>query len=62
MLYAMKVINKKKIISDGKVEQQINERKILSQLNHPFIVSLHAAFTSVSLCYNLIEKQLVSRS
>jgi serine/threonine protein kinase len=48
MLYAMKVINKGHIIDKDKIESTICERKILSMLNHPCIVSLHWAFTSVS--------------
>lgn len=44
----MKVIDKKNILDHDKVEQIINERKILSMLDHPFIVQLHWAFTSVS--------------
>lgn len=47
-LYAMKLINKKHIVDSDKVDQIISERKIFSMLNHPFIVQLHSAFTSVS--------------
>ena len=46
-LFAMKVISKKHIVDTDKVEQIISERKIFSMLNHPFIVQLHSAFTSV---------------
>jgi len=62
MLYAMKVINKKHIVSSDKVEQTICERKILSLLHHPFIVELHWAFTSVyslTKLNNHVEKLLV---
>jgi serine/threonine protein kinase len=51
-LYAMKVINKKHILDSDKVEQIIAERKIFSMLDHPFIVQLHWAFTSVR--FNII--------
>lgn len=37
-LFAMKVINKKHIVDTNKVQQIICERKILSMLNHPFVV------------------------
>ena len=52
MLYAMKVINKSYIIDKSKVESTICERKILSMLDHPFIIQLHWAFTSVILPIN----------
>jgi serine/threonine protein kinase len=52
MLYAMKVINKGHIVDKDKVESTICERKILSMLNHPYIITLHWAFTSVSLHQN----------
>lgn len=58
----MKVINKKYIIDSEKVEQIIMERKILSMLDHPYIVALHWAFTSVGLSiykYNPIEKLFI---
>lgn len=47
-LYAMKVINKKHILDQDKVDQIIGERKILSVMDNPFVVQLHWAFTSVS--------------
>lgn len=48
-VYAMKVINKKHIMDEEKVEQIINERKILTTacIDHPYMVQLHYAFTSV---------------
>ena len=49
-LFAMKVISKKHILDQDKVDQIISERKILTTAasEHPFIVQLHCAFTSVS--------------
>ena len=46
----MKVINKKHILDQDKIEQIISERKILTTAaaDHPFIVQLHYAFTGVS--------------
>ena len=43
----MKAISKKHIIDANKIQQIIQERKIFSMFNHPFIVELHWAFTSV---------------
>lgn len=46
----MKVINKKHILDQDKVDQIISERKILTSAaaDHPFMVQLHCAFTSVT--------------
>ena len=48
MLYAMKVISKAFVMQREKLDQALAERRILSRLNHPFIISLHYAFQSVS--------------
>ena len=42
--YALKVIDKKFIIENQKDEIIINERHIMIQLSHPFIVKLNYAF------------------
>lgn len=46
----MKVISKKHILDSDKVDQIISERKIFTTAaaDHPYIVQLHCAFTSVS--------------
>ncbi len=49
MLYAMKVISKSFVIQRGKCEQIMAERRILSRMNHPFVVNLHYAFQTVTL-------------
>ena len=46
-LYAMKVVDKSNIEKENKVRQLIIEKKIIEQLKHPFIVSLHSAFQTV---------------
>ncbi len=48
MLYAMKVISKALVVQKDKVEQAMTERRILERAKHPFIVSLHYAFQSVT--------------
>lgn len=48
-MYAMKVLRKDKIKLDNKVEQIMTERRILEKVHHPFIISMHSAFESVSL-------------
>mmetsp|Transcript_32096 Transcript_32096/g.31419 ORF Transcript_32096/g.31419 Transcript_32096/m.31419 type:complete len:81 (+) Transcript_32096:1538-1780(+) len=42
--YAMKVLDKKKIMQDNIVKYTQTERDILSKISHPFIVELKYAF------------------
>lgn len=44
MLYAMKVLNKKKVFQDKLKRYVITERNVLSAIDHPFIVRLRYAF------------------
>lgn len=46
-MFAMKVLRKDMIKLDNKVEQIMTERRILENVNHPFIVKMHSAFVSV---------------
>ncbi|EAR95457.2 Serine/Threonine kinase domain protein (macronuclear) [Tetrahymena thermophila SB210] len=41
---AMKIMSKVKILSKKSVNSVLNERKILSHLNHPLIVNMHNSF------------------
>jgi len=43
-LYAMKVLLKQTVVEKNAVKHTINERQILKQVDHPFIVSLKFAF------------------
>ena len=43
-LFAMKEMAKARIISKRSVNSVMNEKKFLSQLNHPFLVNMHYAF------------------
>jgi len=52
LLYAMKVISKSFVIQKSKVDQIMAERRILSKISHPFIVSLQYAFQTVFLVFN----------
>eukprot|EP00755_Sulcionema_specki_P026992 Sspe_Gene.86910::Locus_57723_Transcript_1_1_Confidence_1.000_Length_2568::g.86910::m.86910/K04373/RPS6KA; ribosomal protein S6 kinase alpha-1/2/3/6 len=50
-IYALKVLSKMQIINQQQVNEVKNECKILLELSHPFIVKLHATFTTKpSLC------------
>jgi serine/threonine protein kinase len=42
--YAMKVYNKDNLVNHTLTEQTMNERNILLEMNHPYILNLHYAF------------------
>lgn len=46
-LYALKTLSKAHIIKSRRIEHALSERKILSKLNHPFILSLKCSFQTV---------------
>ena len=46
-LYAMKAMEKEIIHYRNKTEQVLTELRIMEDINHPFIVSLHSAFQTV---------------
>lgn len=43
-VFAIKEILKARVLAKRSIHSVINERKLLSQLKHPFIVNLHQAF------------------
>lgn len=43
-LYAMKQMNKSKIVAKKSIHSVLNERELLSQLKHPFLVNMSYAF------------------
>jgi serum/glucocorticoid-regulated kinase 2 len=45
-LYAMKIVKKEKMLKDKKTKPILNERDIMKQLDHPFIVKLYWSFQS----------------
>jgi serine/threonine protein kinase len=47
-IYAMKTLSKHKIKKDNKVENILNERAILENVNHPFIIQMKYAFQNVN--------------
>lgn len=53
--YAMKVLNKNKILSQNIVRYVITERNVLSSINHPFIVRLYYAFQTDDFLYLILE-------
>ena len=58
LLFAMKVMQKSFVMTDGKFKQVMSERTIMESLNHPFIVKLHWAFQSVILALTLQRDEL----
>ena len=53
--YAMKVLNKTKILSQNIVRYVITERNVLSFIKHPFIVKLFYAFQTDCFLYLILE-------
>ena len=43
-LYAIKILRKDQIFSENQIKPILSERKVLEQLDHPFLIKLHWAF------------------
>lgn len=54
-LYAMKVMSKQDVISRHKIKRALAEQEILTNSNHPFIVTLHHSFQSDDYLYLCME-------
>ena len=54
-LFAIKTVHKKRLVQSGKVHTIISERNILSQVSHPFVITLFYAFQSLSKFYLVLE-------
>ena len=54
-VYALKCQSKKAICDNCLQDHILNERKILLQLNHPFILSFHGAFKDDKFIYFVLE-------
>lgn len=54
-LYAMKVLSKPNIIKRKQVEHTRTERRILGNINHPFIVKLHYAFQTEKKLFFVLD-------
>lgn len=66
--YALKILDKKQIKRFGKVSQVINEKDMLSRLDHPGVVKLYFTFQdstwlylAIELCSNGELAELISR-
>ena len=54
-LYAMKVLQKEKIISQNLIKYALTERNVLSYMKHPFIVSLNFAFQTTDKLFLILD-------
>ena len=50
-LFAIKILQKSKIVSENLVNYTLSEKNILSRINHPFIAKLHYALQSTEELY-----------
>ena len=55
VLYAMKVLEKDKIIGQNLILYALTERNVLSQMHHPFIVSLLFAFQTTEKLFLILD-------
>lgn len=53
--YAMKALDKAAIMQQNILRYAMTERKILSTINHPFVVKLHYAFQSETKLYLVMD-------
>ena len=49
MLFAMKVVSKIGANAEDRIRQVTTEKKIIEQLDHPFVVKLYSSFQSVKI-------------
>eukprot|EP01102_Stenamoeba_stenopodia_P000954 TRINITY_DN10866_c0_g1_i1.p1 TRINITY_DN10866_c0_g1~~TRINITY_DN10866_c0_g1_i1.p1 ORF type:complete len:788 (-),score=154.84 TRINITY_DN10866_c0_g1_i1:93-2456(-) len=53
--YAIKVLDKKQLIKENKVQAVSRERNVLNQMNHPFVVKLYYAMQDPANLYFVME-------
>lgn len=53
--YALKCLSKRGIVDSGLQDHVINEKKIMEELNHPFILTFHCAMQDDNQIYFLLE-------
>lgn len=54
-LFAMKILKKSHLVRRRQIERTRTERKVLSAVNHPFIMKLHYAFQSTDKLYLVLD-------
>jgi serine/threonine protein kinase len=55
MVYALKVLNKKKLIAKKQLKYAVSEANILKKMNSQFIISLHYAFQTSQHLYMALD-------
>ncbi len=53
--YAVKVLNKEKVIKMKQVEHTNSEREMLARVRHPFLVNLWGTFQDVNNLYMVMD-------
>jgi serine/threonine protein kinase len=53
--HAMKVLKKAEVVKHKQVEHTLNEKNILEQIDHPFLVGLFATFQDCANLYMVLE-------
>lgn len=53
--YAMKVLKKSKMENEKDVTRVFNEKEIIKDINHPFIVKLHYTFQTLNKAYFILD-------
>jgi serine/threonine protein kinase len=54
-LFAMKILKKTHLVKRRQIERTRTERKVLSVVNHPFIMKLHYAFQTADKLYLVLD-------
>jgi serine/threonine protein kinase len=54
-IYAMKILKKQQLVARKQVQHTQTERKVLAQINHPFVVSLRYAFQTQTKLYMVLD-------
>eukprot|EP00345_Euplotes_harpa_P001127 CAMPEP_0168321656 /NCGR_PEP_ID=MMETSP0213-20121227/2413_1 /TAXON_ID=151035 /ORGANISM="Euplotes harpa, Strain FSP1.4" /LENGTH=120 /DNA_ID=CAMNT_0008323373 /DNA_START=164 /DNA_END=526 /DNA_ORIENTATION=- len=54
-LFAMKVLNKSKMKGEKDVKRCFNEKEIIQNIDHPFIVKLYYTFQSPTKAYFILD-------
>lgn len=54
-LYALKSMKKKYIEKKQQSQRIMTERNILTEINHPFLIRIHASFQNESKLYLVLE-------
>ncbi len=54
-MYALKVMSKAKIISKKSVNSVLNEKMLLSNLRHPFLINMTSAFQDRENLYLVMD-------